>query len=116
MQLDTVLEKLRVLHLDLPLAGDCATTGQSLSIYKTSKPAPHSDALPPTKQHLLQQGCTSYGQAFKHMDLWNYSYLNLHKCPSQDRNQPPYPLSVASIWWGRNLERKGESSVSEELD
>lgn len=69
MQLDTVLEKLRVLHLDLPLAGDCATTGQSLSIYKTSKPAPHSDALPPTKQHLLQQGCTSYGQAFKHMDL-----------------------------------------------
>ncbi|EGW09425.1 hypothetical protein I79_006237 [Cricetulus griseus] len=61
-----VLEKdLRVLHLDLQVAGSELCTGCSLT--ETSKPTPHSDTLPP-RPHLLIVSLPKY-QAFTHKSV-----------------------------------------------
>ena len=61
MHSDTVLEKLRVLHLDLQAAEGDWVTRCSLSIGNL-KARSHSDTLPSTRPHLLQQGHSSIEQ------------------------------------------------------
>jgi hypothetical protein len=57
-------KSLRVLHLDRQAAeATVHHTGRSLSI-GDFKARPHSDTLPPTRLHLLQQGHTSYRVIF----------------------------------------------------
>ena len=66
IQAGTVLEELRVLHLDHRLQETVSHSGQSLSIYDIIT-HPHSDTLPPTRPHLLQQGYSSSIQADESM-------------------------------------------------
>jgi len=57
VQADTVLEELRVLHLDLKAARRrrvWITVARLEHIYETSKPCLHSDTFPLTRLHLLQ--------------------------------------------------------------
>jgi hypothetical protein len=68
MQVNMVLEELRVLHADPKATRRLSSTGSHekalFSIGQSlkrggSKPIPHNDTLPPTRPHLLQQGHTS---------------------------------------------------------
>jgi hypothetical protein len=61
IQVDMVLEKeLRVLHLDKTAARRGLPSRQ---LGGGSQSLPHSDTLPPTRPHLLQQGHTSFNKA-----------------------------------------------------
>jgi hypothetical protein len=53
-----VLEKLRVLHLDLD-EGSQEKTGFQVARRRVSKPIPHCNMCPPTRPYLLQQEHTS---------------------------------------------------------
>ena len=75
MQADRVLEKqLRVLHLDLRATeGDCDPRS-SLSILDI-KAYLHSDTLPPTRPHLLQQSHTPYGSSIQKHESMGVMYI-----------------------------------------
>jgi hypothetical protein len=77
VQADVVQEKeLRVQHLDPQTAGELCHSEPSPEHRRPHSP-PHSDILHPRKSCLLVLALPM-GQAFKHMNLWGYTYSNSH--------------------------------------